>query len=215
MARGFWSTRMRSARFAGADDAEVDVGLFGALELFGSVEGCGADDFEGREAGFAEEFELLDISEAVGLVDEAGVGTGGDVAACVFEVFEEVFPDAVVPVVGVLVFRGPVVVVGAVVFAVGLVVLHERGERVFVVPLRCVGALEIAACGVDGHGWVEDGAALDPLGDECVPLFAAAGIDLVPVAGDLAEAHLLVVVVLVGGIVLDRGVSFKSDSKRP
>ena len=90
--------------------------------------------------------------------------------------------------------------------AAGLVEVLLRRKRVLLVVIRLAGAHDVAAGLVDGHRRVEPEAQLQELVDEILPLLAAGLRGLVPEASHVAEAVLLVVVVVVEGPVLDRVV---------
>ena len=74
---------------SGADDAELDRRALGLVQRLGAVQGRGPHDLERVEAGLLQQLELLDVAEAVELVDEPGVRSRGDSAARVLEVVEE------------------------------------------------------------------------------------------------------------------------------
>ena len=163
------------------------------------------------EARLAQQLELTDVVEAVELVDEARVRSGGDDSASVLVVVQEMHPLPVELPPVVLVLAGPVEPVGPVSPAAGLVEVLLRRERVLLVEVRLAGAHDVAAGFVDGHRRVEPEAQLQELIDQLLPLLASGLCGLEPEAPHVAEAVLLVVVVVVewpglDGVVGEHGL---------
>ena len=186
----------------GTDDAHVDRQSARLVEALGAVQRRGADHLERVEAGLLEQLELLDVAEAVELVDVARVRAGGDAPALVLEVVHERHPDAVEVAPVDLVLGRPVEPVRAVRVPARLEELHQRRKRIRGMPVGIARPHQVAARGVDRHRRIEEDPARDELVDEVVPRLAAARVDLVPELGDLGEAVRLVVVVVVGRVGL-------------
>src|SRR5262249_42443595 len=74
------------------------------------------------------------VFEAVGLVNESEIRSGGHASAAIFEFIDEGHPELVIVLPFDLVLGRPVEPVRAVGFAAGLIELPERGQRVTVVP---------------------------------------------------------------------------------
>ena len=175
-------------------------------EQVGGVGGGGAQDFEGMEAGFLEQFELAHQAEAVELEDEAGVGAGADAAAAVFVVVNELHPDPVVLLPVELVLGGPARPVRTMGAALGLVEFPYRVVGVALVPVGAAGAHDVAVGFVDVESGHEGETGRDEGIQRVVPLLAARlGRLLEHLAGD-GEAEIFVAIVVVVGEVLDGGL---------
>ncbi len=107
------------------------------------------------EAGFLQQLELLDVAEAIELVDEARVRARRDAAAAVLEVVQERHPDAVEVLPGDLVFGRPVEPVRPVVLAVRLKEVPRARQRVGLVPFGRARAHQVAVGRVDRHRRIE------------------------------------------------------------
>src|SRR5699024_4090134 len=95
----------------------------------------GTEDFKRMEARLAKKLHLLNIPEAVQLVDVAGIGAEGHAPAAVFELVDEGHPQAEILLPRYFLFGTPVEPVRAVRDAAGFVVFPERGQGVLFVPL--------------------------------------------------------------------------------
>ena len=132
------------------------IGLpFGSGSVCGAVQRRRANHFERMEARLLQHLELVDVAEAVGLVDKPGVRSGRDAAAGVLEVVDERHPHLVEPLPLDLVFGGPVEPVGAVRVAVRLIEIPQRRQRVLVVPVGVAHAHHVAARRIDRHGRID------------------------------------------------------------
>ena len=80
---------------AAADDAELERLALRFVQRQRAVHRRRLNHFQRVEAGFLQHLELEDVAEAVGLVDEAGVGSGRDAAAHLLVVVHELEPDLV------------------------------------------------------------------------------------------------------------------------
>ena len=155
---------------AGADDAELRRLALRLAQRQRAVHRRRLDDLERMEAGFLQHLQLVDVAEAVGLVDEAGVGAGRDAAAHLLVVVHQLEPHLVEVAPRDFVFGRPVVPVRAVVRAARRVEVHQRRQRVLVVPLGVAERHHVAAGRVDGERRIEHGAELQVLLEVRLPL---------------------------------------------
>src|SRR5690606_25667931 len=147
-----------------------------------------------------------DVVEAVELVDEAAVAARADAPAPVLVLVQETHPETEVLLPLDLVLRRPVEPVGAVRLAARLVELPERRNGVALMPVGVAGAHDVAVGLVDRERRIEHEAELEQLLHHRVPTVAAGLCGLLPQASRAREAMVLGVVVVIGGIVLDRAI---------
>lgn len=179
--------------------AEVaEVGVF--TEHFGVVDGDLLDDLKGVKAGFLVEFEGADETEAIEIVDEAGIFADGDIAAAAGEVTEGIHPEAVIVAPFGFVGAGPVEEEAAVVIGIGGKKLFEGGVEVLLEEGLSLIAEEIAGGFVDIEGGAPGDVGLDH-GIEEESEFG--GVCLAEEMTGVAEAVDFVLVVEGGGKVLD------------
>ena len=121
-----------------------------------------------------------------------GIGSGRDPAAHLLVVVHQLEPDLVEVAPGDFVFGRPVEPVGSVRGAARRVEIHQRRQRVLVVPVGVAERTDVAAGGVDRQRRIEDGAELQVFFEIRLPLRASRCVNLVPQPRHLAEAPLLV-----------------------
>src|SRR5699024_10353664 len=93
------------------------------------------EDLERMEARLAKKLHLLDIPEAVQLIDIAGIGTEGHASSAVFELVDEGHPQPEIVLPCYFLLGTPVEPVRSVGDAAGFVVFPERGQGVLFMPL--------------------------------------------------------------------------------
>ena len=189
----------------GADHAEVRRLAGGTGQGFRRVHRRASNHLERVEAGFLEEFHFLNGREAIGVVDEAGIRTHRHPPAHVLVVVQQLEPDPVEIPPGHFVPGGPVVEVGPVIDPVRGVEIPERRQGVGLVPIGIPASHEVAARQIRRHRRIE-GHVVGLEGIEQGPPFLAFRLDQTPLPGHLAEAPLLIGVVVALGVGLDGGV---------
>ena len=147
------------------------------------------------KACFLQQLQLFDVTEAKGVVDEAGIGTSGHSPAHLFVVVDQSEPDLIEISPRDFVFCSPIEPVRSVDFLARLKVIPKRGDRVLVVPFGGASTHDVAAGGVDRKCRIENGSQFQVLLQIGVPFRAARLVDLVPKTGDLSKPELLVVVI--------------------
>jgi len=129
--------------------------IFIQAKCHGTVQRRGLNDFQRVKAGFAQQFQFLNEREAINFVDVTGIRTGGDTAAMIFVVIEELHPEPVVFAPGNFLFGGPVKPERAMRIAVGFKKLSEHRHGVFRVPGRVALRFGIAGRFIDGQRRVD------------------------------------------------------------
>ncbi len=138
--------------------------------------------------------QLVDVAEAVGAVDEAGIRAGGDAPAHFLVIVHQPEPHLIKIPPRDFIVRGPVIPVGAVVRAARLVEIPQRRQRVLLVPLRHARAHQVAPRRINRQRRVEHRAQREMLLQVRLPLRPARLVNFVPQPRHLPEAVLLVVV---------------------
>ena len=133
---------------------------FRLVQRLGAVHRRGADHFERMEAGFLQQLHLVDVAEAPRVVDVGRIVADRDAAAHLLVVVQQPEPDLVEVAPGDLVAERPVEEVRAVVLAVRRVEVHQRRQRVLVVPVGVAHAHHVAARRIRRHRRIEDRASL-------------------------------------------------------
>src|SRR6266508_67272 len=193
-------------QFARSDNAELHRPSLLLREQLLAIEGRRSDHFERMEARLLQQLQLAYVFETVGLEDEARIRAGGHATAAILELVNEGHPEPVVVLPFDLVLRRPVEPVGSVGFAARLIEFPKRRQRVAVVPLGPHRAHQVAAGLVDGERRVDSEVELDKFVHHLVPLLAARRRGLFPQSPGLAEAVLLVVIVVIERKVLHDAV---------
>src|SRR5262245_16453979 len=141
----------------------------------------------------------MDMTEAKGAIDEGCILAGSHATAHFLIIVEQPEPDLIEVPPGNLVGRCPIIEIRAVVDSARSIEIHQRRERVFIVPVGGAHPHKIATGGVSSHRRIEGRSQLEMRLEVLVPFGTARRINLVPQTRHLAEAHLLVVVDLIDG----------------